>query len=92
MSDKMVKCKTCGAEIAKSAKTCPKCGAKQKKSKVLGIVLLCNHMYNGIVVTQKGGWICHHVQEDLPQTPEKEQGSWNCSGCVGLNYFLRCYR
>ena len=28
------------AEIAKSAKTCPKCGAKQKKSKVLGIVLV----------------------------------------------------
>lgn len=26
---KLVKCKTCGAEIAKSAKVCPKCGAKQ---------------------------------------------------------------
>lgn len=26
---KIVKCKTCGAEIAKTAKTCPKCGAKQ---------------------------------------------------------------
>lgn len=26
---KLVKCKTCGAEIAKTAKTCPKCGAKQ---------------------------------------------------------------
>lgn len=28
---KLVKCKVCGAEIAKSAKVCPKCGAKQKK-------------------------------------------------------------
>lgn len=28
---KMTTCKSCGAEIAKSAKTCPKCGAKNKK-------------------------------------------------------------
>ncbi|MCI8915432.1 MAG: DUF4352 domain-containing protein [Oscillospiraceae bacterium] len=37
---KLSKCKTCGAEIAKSAKTCPRCGAKQKKHTVLGIFLL----------------------------------------------------
>lgn len=29
---KMIKCKTCGADIASSAKTCPGCGAKNKKS------------------------------------------------------------
>lgn len=28
---KMINCKTCGAEIAQNAKTCPKCGAKNKK-------------------------------------------------------------
>lgn len=28
---KMMKCKTCGEEIAKSAKACPHCGAKNKK-------------------------------------------------------------
>lgn len=28
---KMIACKQCGAEIAKSAKTCPHCGAKNKK-------------------------------------------------------------
>lgn len=28
---KLVKCKTCGEEIAASAKICPKCGAKVKK-------------------------------------------------------------
>lgn len=40
---KLVKCKTCGADIAKSAKTCPSCGAKQKKVSValiIGIVVL----------------------------------------------------
>ena len=28
---KMINCKSCGAEIATSAKSCPKCGAKNKK-------------------------------------------------------------
>lgn len=38
---KMVKCKTCGADVAKSAKVCPSCGAKQKKPHiVLGVVIL----------------------------------------------------
>lgn len=36
---KMVKCKTCGEEIAKSAKVCPKCGAKRKRHTFLGIIL-----------------------------------------------------
>lgn len=36
--DKMTTCKVCGASIAKSATTCPQCGAKQKKRHpVLGI-------------------------------------------------------
>ena len=37
--EKMTNCKICGAEIAKSAKICPKCGAKRKKHTLLGIVL-----------------------------------------------------
>ena len=28
---KMIRCKTCGNEIASSAKTCPNCGGKNKK-------------------------------------------------------------
>jgi len=31
MAEKMVKCHACNKEIASSAKTCPSCGAKQKK-------------------------------------------------------------
>ena len=31
MANKLIKCKSCGADIAKSAKTCPQCGAKNKK-------------------------------------------------------------
>lgn len=33
--EKLINCKVCGAEIAKSAKACPKCGAKQKKNPLL---------------------------------------------------------
>ncbi len=32
MSNKLITCKACGCEVAKSAKFCPKCGAKNKKS------------------------------------------------------------
>lgn len=35
---KMTKCKTCGADIAKSAKVCPAFGAKQKKPVVLIVI------------------------------------------------------
>ncbi len=31
MANKMTVCKSCGAQIASSAKTCPNCGAKNKK-------------------------------------------------------------
>lgn len=38
---KIVKCKTCGQDIAKSAKTCPHCGAKAKKTNpILGAALV----------------------------------------------------
>ena len=32
MSDKLTACKDCGKEIARSAKVCPHCGAKHKKT------------------------------------------------------------
>lgn len=31
MANKIIKCKICGADIASNAKTCPQCGAKNKK-------------------------------------------------------------
>lgn len=32
MSKKLISCKACGSQIAKSAKTCPHCGRRNKKS------------------------------------------------------------
>lgn len=40
MANKMITCKTCGAEIAKNAKTCPSCGAKNKKGKKKLLIIL----------------------------------------------------
>lgn len=42
MSKKMCKCKACQQEIAKSAKVCPHCGAKNKKVNLLliGVILV----------------------------------------------------
>ena len=37
---KMVTCKTCGQEIAKSAKVCPNCGANQKGGKLKTILIV----------------------------------------------------
>ena len=31
MANKLINCKTCGAEMASNAKVCPQCGAKNKK-------------------------------------------------------------
>lgn len=37
---KLVKCRTCGQQIASSAKTCPHCGAKQKRTGCCGFVVI----------------------------------------------------
>lgn len=37
---KMTACKTCGTQIAKSAKACPSCGAKNKKTPIALIIVL----------------------------------------------------
>ncbi len=40
MSKKLVKCKSCGAEIAKTAKTCPQCGAAQHNGAKIACVII----------------------------------------------------
>ena len=37
---KMMKCKSCGADIAKSAKVCPKCGAKNKNNTIFIVAIV----------------------------------------------------
>ncbi len=40
MANKIINCKTCGAEIAKNAKVCPSCGAKNKRGRKKWIFLI----------------------------------------------------
>lgn len=51
---KLVNCKSCGAEIAKDAKSCPNCGAKNKKGHpvVIGILIF---LVLVIIVSAMGG-------------------------------------
>ena len=51
--DKMTNCKICGADIAKSAKICPACGAKQKKPVVLIVIAVIFAI--GIIGAALGG-------------------------------------
>ena len=37
---KMMACKTCGAQMAKSAKKCPSCGAKNPKKRIKKLIVL----------------------------------------------------
>lgn len=65
---KMVKCKSCGQEIAKSAKTCPHCGAKQKKHIVLGVVLVLIGIILLAAAFGGGGEDPHNVDGDPADT------------------------
>lgn len=51
---KMVKCKTCGAEIAKTAKACPHCGAKQHQVALSICAVIVVVMVIGVIAILAG--------------------------------------
>jgi len=53
-NDKLTNCKTCGAQIAKSAKTCPSCGAKVKKGHpiLIGVLIVIALL---VIINTMGG-------------------------------------
>ena len=53
---KMTSCKTCGTQIAKSAKACPSCGAKNKKKPIALIIVL-------VIILVLGGLIISKVMD-----------------------------
>lgn len=56
MKEKLKKCKSCGADIAKSASVCPSCGAKQHQAvKAICIVLVAIFICGAIVAAFGGG-------------------------------------
>lgn len=51
MKQKLIRCKSCGAQIAKSAKHCPNCGAKQHQGVYTACVIVIILAVIGIVST-----------------------------------------
>jgi hypothetical protein len=47
---KMINCKTCGAEIASSAKSCPSCGAKNKPPIYIRVLAVFSSLFIAIVI------------------------------------------
>lgn len=69
---KLTKCKACGEEIAKSAKACPHCGARQHR----GVAVLCAIIII-IAIAACVGVIAASSGDDKPQQAE--------SGSTGAN-------
>lgn len=93
MGNKMIKCKTCGEEIAKSAKVCPKCGAKQKKHTVLGVILIIFGVLliaaviggNGDEGPKKVGDSNSSQSQDVKSSKEPEKTTFGVGEQVSLN-------
>lgn len=83
---KIVRCKTCGAEIAKSAKVCPKCGAKQKKHIVLGVILV---IFGILLISAAigGGSDDGEPKKVVDSTPTQNQENGNNSAEPEKNTF-----
>lgn len=73
--DKMTNCKACGASIAKSATTCPQCGAKQKK----------RHPVLGIIIAIFGICMIVAVINDMGDDPGKEKQTFSVGETAELN-------
>ncbi|MDR3345290.1 MAG: hypothetical protein LBT21_06880 [Oscillospiraceae bacterium] len=66
MANQQAKCKSCGQDIAKSAKSCPHCGAKNKKPTfliLLGIVVVLI-----VIIAASSGGDKNERPQDEPST------------------------
>ena len=73
--DKMTTCKVCGASIAKSATTCPQCGAKQKK----------RHPVLGIIIAIFGICMIAAALNDMGDDPAAEKQTFGVGETAELN-------
>ena len=78
---KLIKCKSCGADIAKSAKACPQCGAK-KKPGCLRTVLATVLLFFGLILIIGSIGGNDSAQPTEPQISEAEYKAQ----CVEIAY------
>lgn len=71
MASKMRNCKSCGAEIAKSAKSCPQCGARNKGLPTWATVLIVLAVIGAVItcgVVSCTGLFVNSVDEAVKET------------------------
>lgn len=74
MASKMIKCKTCGNDIAKTAKVCPHCGAKCNIDLPLGVRLLITFL--GLIVLLNIFSNGSENEDDKNNIPENSDSSY----------------
>lgn len=81
MKNQLVNCKSCGAEIAKTAKACPHCGAKQHRGvlKTCIMILLIVIVISAIIASGEKNDEPALVEKDLQTTDLDTQGAANNS-------------
>lgn len=85
MSQKMIKCTSCGNDIANSAKNCPNCGAKNKKpifKKWLFWVIIVFAFI--VVISMAGG-------DSDPVSPSGDKNVTQTSISVSADILIRAY-
>lgn len=87
---KMIKCKTCGVDIAKSAKSCPGCGAKNKKPFYTRwwFILIAIFIIIGALGGNKGSneSTTASKNESTPVTTAKDESSSSVDSDTKINY------
>ena len=77
-NQKLTTCKHCGATIAKSAKICPHCGGRNKRSKLLTILLILLLAVVGLFFVAIIGKINGHDVSDDAITMTEEDYKASC--------------
>lgn len=87
---KMIKCKTCGADIAKSAKVCPHCGAKNKKFPLVPILIVAVILFFAVAILgsdsaepERGGGYSYSMENPKYAGLSREE---YMSQCVTMSY------
>ena len=74
---KMALCKNCNAPIAKEARICPKCGAKNKHSHKMRFFLLLLLIIVGITIWKNPQRVTSLIQQNLPKNTTTKTSSPN---------------
>ncbi len=87
---KLVKCKSCGMEIAKNAKACPHCGAKQNQwvAPACVAVIVVTVVACMVVALNSGG--SASVKENAPEASQSSQDTISFSGNAYAAEYIDC--